>query len=351
MVSIQEAKQQIENQRKLIAQRKIEAEEAKRKLEEQKKRLPKPTQKSLRGGMFDGLEGRKRRRVVEGAEEQLKVRKEQINLYKQGLEEYEREVLNPTEKQINEVEKAQRRAKQYNYAVRVYLGLTSGARLSNVPEDIKKEAKKYAEERERNALNVSWNLNIPTVTNISNKQGISFDPLSSKGTYYAGSGTYVSPEGYGMSVAEIPKGAKISFEKDPYLNSSYPQKSSSKPPKISQPRNLSLTELKKEWTPLKQTTKKINNLTSKPFLTAGSPKKFTPLNGSKPKRGYESIEASKKVKTIKANGKSLETPKSKKDIFQPKSKKKSKEEDFLLGDGIISKSSKKGKKKINLWGS
>ena len=43
---------------------------------------------------------------------------------------------------------------------------------------------------------------------------------SSGGTYYAGSGTYVSSSGQGMSTKNIPSGAKVVFTRDPSLKKS-----------------------------------------------------------------------------------------------------------------------------------
>jgi len=79
----------------------------------------------LKGGLFEGLEGRKRRRIIEKMKETLSADIKKIGSLKEELKKEEQEKLIPFEKQIEQEEaklqkaKAERaRIERYNQAVR-----------------------------------------------------------------------------------------------------------------------------------------------------------------------------------------------------------------------------------------
>jgi len=144
MVSISEAKQSAEKVRGSIQQSNQQIQENLKKIQEErskltpKKRVPyTPRQVREAKRQYRGELSQEERRMQESQRE--------LQQKQQELSEYE--------SQIKSVEQAQQRAQtrqdQYNYAVRAYLGLTSGGQLKTVPKDIRDDAREVAESIER----------------------------------------------------------------------------------------------------------------------------------------------------------------------------------------------------------
>jgi hypothetical protein len=161
MSSIEEARQALEAQRQLVKEQQERAENARKALEEQRRRLPNiRTQQALRGqkNFKEGLAGMQQRRTILGKEKDISGKQSAVSAYQEQLSQYETEQLNPYEKQIQEAE-AQQKAQQevqakaadYNYALRVYLGQTSGGNIGRIDPSIREEAKKAAEGMENSA--------------------------------------------------------------------------------------------------------------------------------------------------------------------------------------------------------
>lgn len=104
MTTVQEARQQLEQQRGEVAQKKTEAEDVKQKLREQLTKLPKATQLRLRQQLYAGLEGRKRLQLVRGVEEKIKKGIGQVEDYTGELSTYETQTLQPYEQEIQTIE-------------------------------------------------------------------------------------------------------------------------------------------------------------------------------------------------------------------------------------------------------
>lgn len=108
--SISLAKASIATQRESVAKQRTEAEEAKRILELQKSKLPKITQSSLRSGNLSGLNGLRRRASIYQAGKGIQEKEGKVNVLMNELIRYEREELEPYEKDVLAYEKA---LKQY----------------------------------------------------------------------------------------------------------------------------------------------------------------------------------------------------------------------------------------------
>jgi hypothetical protein len=156
MTTIEEAKQSLEQQRQIVREQQQRAEEAKQSLEQQRQTLPNiRTQQALRGQKFkEGLAGLQQRKSILGKEKQISSKQSTVEQYKQQLAQYEPQ-LTQYEQQIVQAEaqqKAQQEAAQYNFALRVYLGQTTGgSEFRDIPEDVKQAARKEAESKERSA--------------------------------------------------------------------------------------------------------------------------------------------------------------------------------------------------------
>ncbi len=149
MVSITEAKQQIEQQKQMIAGKRIEASQVSTQLSDIRSKLPQVTQRGLRQGSFAGLKGRLRREALQKTKTSILTKEGLVESYRAALKGYEEETLEPFEEKIKQAEIQQREAESYNYALRVYLGLTSGGNIGSVPESIRQQAQSKAEEIER----------------------------------------------------------------------------------------------------------------------------------------------------------------------------------------------------------
>jgi len=109
---IREQRQILESQRKSIKEEESGIEQAKTYLTKEQRKLPKPTQRLLRSGMFAGLEGRKRRRKVSEIKKEIEQRKKslfgrekELGEVKKELTKFEKEQLIPFEKSVEDISK------------------------------------------------------------------------------------------------------------------------------------------------------------------------------------------------------------------------------------------------------
>jgi len=109
---IREQRQLLESQRKSIKEEEFGIEQAKIHLTKEQKKLPRPTQRLLRSGMFAGLEGRKRRRKVSEIKKEIEQRKKglfgrekELGEVKKELTKFEKEQLIPFEKSVENISK------------------------------------------------------------------------------------------------------------------------------------------------------------------------------------------------------------------------------------------------------
>ncbi len=374
MASIQEVKSQIaqarksvQEQRGLVEQKRKEAREVESKISEQERKLPKPTQSRLRSGLYSGLEGRKRRQQISGMKQELQTKKKDVGLFKKGLSGYEKEVLDPYEKEISKTEVEINKAAKYQEAVKVYLGLKTRPSGFNEHDPLVKKAKREAERIEGSQTQVSFStpqspqLETPSInySPMSFSQGTAdkstfqkvHEAVFSAGekvgdvirdpTLLKGYLTTSRPEvvmDLDKGVMRSATGEDFGRDKTPSMPSGTPLPSitpspSFSSPSFSVPRNLPLTDIRKDWQQLSSFDSGAVS-TDKLFRTTGSPIRMTKLSSSK-SRGY--IPDRKPV---------LMRPYSfvkKPEISKTKKKKNKFEDDFFFGKS-------KGKKKSNIWG-
>jgi hypothetical protein len=140
----QEQRKVIEESRLNIQKSREEALREEERVGQEIKKIPVPSQKLLRQGMYSGLEGRKRRRIAGKFKEELIGTKGLIGEFKTGLstkekeyEEYETGTLMPLERDISNLakqikeQKAEERA--YNLALRIYFGEIKIINLKDLP--------------------------------------------------------------------------------------------------------------------------------------------------------------------------------------------------------------------------
>ena len=105
MQSYLRAQSQAQEQRKILEERRAEAETSNKQLLEQESKLPKTTQRAMRFGGFAGLSGRKQVRVVTKARSEVGERKIKIGLFKDELRRFEEKELVPFEEEIKRFKK------------------------------------------------------------------------------------------------------------------------------------------------------------------------------------------------------------------------------------------------------
>lgn len=263
------ARQQANQQRAELIQRKEEASQAEAKLREQEQKLLNPSQKLLRGGLYEGLEGRKRRGVVDFAKKQIQANKAIIQDFKKQMDQYEQNEIVPFENKI-----AQKEAELASYEQqKSAYDLAKKAFYENKPALILNNslAREYYNEFESGREAQIQQ----AITNLENQSGMSFSDQLRKDVYM-----------------QLKTTGKATL---PDKNSYQPL-----PASIAPPRDLPRNDVKKSWNPIKNiNVKSLATGTLKiilqPFFTAGSPEKFTPLLKPTPTRGYESVKASKSI--------------------------------------------------------
>jgi hypothetical protein len=100
MQNFQRAQGQAVEQRRILEERRAEADKAKGQLLEQEKKIPLPTQRAMRFGGFAGLAGRKQRQVATKVKGEIGERKRQVSLFKQELRDFEEKELVPFEREV-----------------------------------------------------------------------------------------------------------------------------------------------------------------------------------------------------------------------------------------------------------
>jgi hypothetical protein len=316
-MSLEEAKQQItraelqaQEQRQLLQERRGEAEKRREEIIQQEKKIPIPSQRLLRQGMFSGLEGRKRRQVVGKIKEQIGKQKEEIGIFKEELTKFEEKELKPFEKSISErkgeVREYELDMEATELAREVYLGSKTKGMLNPRAKKIYDKMVKLGGKTPKSEIQIS---NVPI------EQW----------------GSYIDPK-TGLGYSTTPEVAKTSgwvSERDYKLSKIFT------PPKsifLSPPKNLGRTELKKDFSPVANIKfKDTSSLLDRKFLTTGSPIRKTPLFGSKTTRP---LTPSVKPRTY--------LPTSKPRTIEKKTKT------FKISNTFFSKNKKEKKK--NFWG-
>ena len=101
---ISQAKNLAIEKRKQLVQRREDAKKAETLLKKQESKLPIPSQRRLRQGLYAGLEGRKRRRIIFDIKKEIGQKKGEVDLFKESLTEFEEKQLEPFESQISSKE-------------------------------------------------------------------------------------------------------------------------------------------------------------------------------------------------------------------------------------------------------
>lgn len=330
MVELEEAKQQIalakqqaEAQRQQIEQRRQEAEETKQKLLKEERKIPVPSQQRLRSGLYAGLEGRRRRKIVGEVKEDIKRKKKEIGLFKTSLSKYEEEDIKPFESQIAqreaEVKEYEKHQKAFDIARDVYLGETNPFVLV-YHEDKELIQKYYGQFKAGEKAQILAEQ--PKEVGEMKEVGLTawYDP-STKITHYVSTASPPSHWSPFCPSSTIPsQKPKISL---PFTH-------------FSPPRDLSRTNIVKDFKPLKKVGVESTTSLFRPFQTTGSPIKRTSLLSQKPLRPPTPSKPIYKPKT--------KVPKTKKtSLFGFKGKD---ENDFFFGR----KKKKKKLKKKSIWG-
>lgn len=274
---IAQARQTAQEQRQQVEERRTQVEEAEEQVLSEESKLPKPTARNLRGGLFSGLEGRKRLQVVTGAKKELGARKGELDVFKKELGRFEKEEIEPFESQISQAEGQVLEYDRHTYAIslakQVYFDNRSPTIF--VGTGVKALAEDYLEEMQLQggSSNFMPSVGVPKSTqpfsplpvNIVNGQQVQFTP---------------DPSQY-VKVGSAPGGGGIFNTKEVF---------STKMPSISPPRDLSRTIVLKDFSQLRtldvpSINKKVSSILSTPFRTTGSPIRMTKLSSLK-SRGY-----------------------------------------------------------------
>jgi len=257
MSQLQQAKQQIaraeqqaREQRELVESRRAEAEKAREKIQSQESKLPTPSQRLLRSGMFSGIEGRKRRQTISKVKGQLGEQKKQIGLFKEELTKFEETEIKPFEAEISkrkgEVAEYERHQNAIKLAEKIVYEDKSVLALQG-----NKLAQKYYRQIMANKV-----VEQPTFSDV------------------------------GMCIAP-----SIQDKRTELLNKLFGTTTQQKSwevfkPSVSiaPPRDLKMTELKKDFNPISNIRLADTPTLFRPFTTTGSPIRKTPLLSGKPVR-------------------------------------------------------------------
>lgn len=357
---LQKKRQKLESTRKQIQEREKQAEKVRKQVEKEREKIPKPTQRKLRSGLYSGLEGRKRRRIVEAQKKELKGKEQEIGLFKKGLTEFKEKELKPFEKRLEKEEEGfkewEKQKEAYDKALKI-ASISDPRAVFALSGKLEKEyyrqIKSMSKEPQESvtvteiAPEIS-SVDTDTITVEKIKEGMPAPQFKV--------GDLLSAENWrrgweaeklkraGVSESDILKREGESFD----LSGG-----SKNIPSISfsmlSPRGISRTDKLKdynEWSSLdlKKVGKDVRGVTNKPFRTTGSPIRFTQI-GSLKSRGH--LGDKPRIQKIQSKSK----PKRKLDpsIMGFTAPKKTKEvkikSNFLFGN-----SKEKKKKKRNLWG-
>lgn len=286
-----QAKEYLETQKQEVSKKRGEAQEAKDLLISEAKKIPVASQSALRQGLFSGLEGRKRKSIIESTKRQIGSNLSEIESFEKELSRYEEEELKPFELQISqkeaEIADYERQVAEYerhvnaiNLAQRVYYGGVSPAAL--LGDRLAREYYNKLVEGERMLIESKLKSIQPLQPTITEKT------LNMS----------LPPELRNLPAEKIKLGVK---EITPISPSDISSINKSVSIKVKPPaqRDLSMTKLVKEWKPFQSinldSIKRAIDLQTKQFLTAGSPIKYTRLTELTPRRGYESIAKEKNM--------------------------------------------------------
>lgn len=117
MVTVDEAQASVNQARQLVEQKRAEAQAVQDKLQQQAQSLPEATQKNLRQGLFQGIQGRNRLQQVQTARSQIEGQQGVVRNYLGDLTNYEQNQINPVQSQINEIQHNQ---DAYSNALKLY---------------------------------------------------------------------------------------------------------------------------------------------------------------------------------------------------------------------------------------
>ncbi len=264
MVTIQEAKSQVAQQRQLLVQKRGEISEAEENLQELRQKLPAITQRRLRQGSFAGLKGRQRLKAVERARKVLDERGVLIGNYGDELTDFESQNIGPVEEQIRYIEGEQAAAKHAEklYADRVPLNFVSGSEYKYLKdlynfETLSKEA-------------LGQQVTEFETANPGSKLVVDWKKLQVKGVTSKAFQQSLSVGDYNKRVEELNKQLKDLPEIKGVLDVS---------------RDLDRTSKIKDFGPISEVPKYGGDLfpfvsaESDYFLTTGSPIKYAPITG------------------------------------------------------------------------
>jgi hypothetical protein len=327
---IQQARQSLQQERENIAERRKELIKAEKQRKEAKEKLPTPTARTLRSGLFAGLEGRKRRRQVEKVKKDISTDVKKIGLLKGELTKREKEELKPFEQQIEqkekEVEEYKKAKSAYEKKITDYEIGRKFARKGVFPFGANKIVMEgYRDEKE-------------SLRGIEEFKKSLAQPKGIKESEIKQWGSYIDPS-TGLGFCALPEDAK----KEGWIpEAEYKlKKAIFSQPKFDfkQPRDLSRTDFIKEFAAPMKNVKLDKPKFDSQFRTTGSPIRMTKLTSFK-SRGYIPVKKPEIVKPKKIIKPSL---------FK-KDKKISIKETKFDDDLFFGKKSKKKSKKRSIWG-
>jgi hypothetical protein len=327
---IQQARQTLQKERKDIIEQKKELSKAEQQRKEARKKLPTPTARTLRSGLFAGLEGRKRRRQVEKVKKGISTDIKKIGLFKEGLTKKEEEVLKPYEQQIEQKEKE---VEEYKKAKSAYEKKIADYELGR-----KLAYKGVFPFGENKTVLEGYRDAKGSLRSIKEFKKSLAQPKEMKEPEIKQWGSYIDPKtklGYSTTpdVAKekgwIPE-AEYKFKKIIFSQPKFDFK---------QPRDLSRTDFIKKFAAPMSNIKLDKPKFDSQFRTTGSPIRMTKLTSFK-SRGYIPVKKPEIVKPKKIIKPSL---------FK-KDKKISIKETKFDDDLFFGKKSKKKSKKRSIWG-
>jgi hypothetical protein len=271
---ISQAKLRAEQQKQEIESRRKEAKKAEIKLKEQERKLPVPSQRRLRSGLYAGLEGRKRRQAISDAKKELGKKSKEIGLFKKELTRFEEQELKPFEGEIGRAELELKDYKKHQEAIelatKVYYGDVDTQIFFFGENPLAKDY--YDKMKQIESAQVKAMVSSPSSPNqsidrrpIVNGNFVDFTPATNK---YEQIGSSLGGGGIFTERSNLP-----SFT--PSIN-------------LKPPRTLPRTDKLKDFNPLTGLIIKNlpePNILNKPFTTTGSPIRRTTL-GSLKSRGY-----------------------------------------------------------------
>ncbi len=269
-------KQSIQEQRQQIQEKRGQAEKVRTQITKQERSIPVPTQRTLRGGgLFSGLEGRKRRQILKSAKESLGREKRKVGVFTGELERFEKEELSPYERSIKQAEKEvasyEQQKAEYEQQKALYdYGHKLGSTGKFIPN-----LKGLAKQGYQDAVN-----RVAYYSQVSKPTYAPFTPIKPLDIDWSN-----------IKPSDITVGGKTSEQIVTELN-----KPKIYSPRLSLPvpRDLSRTEVLKSFAPLRKLnvfqatalTRRLTGFATIPFKTTGSPVRYTKIT-SLSSRGHQ----------------------------------------------------------------